>query len=159
VSPQSSRSELHYVADPSAHAVFAGISRQRSEGTLDLLELVRSFDGERPPAVQLAPDDVAFLVYTSGTMGPPKGAMKTHRNFVYNAEVYRRWVDLTPDDVVLAVAPLFHVTGLVAHLAVALLVPMPLVLGYRFEAAAMAQLAERHRATWAMGSITPSSPS
>jgi long-chain acyl-CoA synthetase len=97
---------------------------------------------------------VAFLVYTSGTTGPPKGAMNTHRNVVYNAEVYRRWVGLTPDDVVLAVAPLFHVTGLVAHLAVALLLPMPLVLGYRFDAAVMAELAERHRATWAMGSIT-----
>jgi long-chain acyl-CoA synthetase len=147
-------SELDYVADPGAHALFSAVSRQRSEGTLDLTELVRSFDGQRPPPLELAPDDVAFLVYTSGTTGPPKGAMNTHRNVVYNAEVYRRWVDLTPDDVVLAVAPLFHVTGLVAHLAVALLVPMPLVLGYRFEPAVMAELAERHRATWAMGSIT-----
>jgi long-chain acyl-CoA synthetase len=80
--------------------------------------------------------------------------MNTHRNIVYNAEVYRRWVHLTPEDVCLAVAPLFHVTGLVAHLAVALLLPRPLVLGYRFDAAVMAELAERHRATWAMGSIT-----
>jgi long-chain acyl-CoA synthetase len=147
-------SELDYVADPGAHGLFAAVSRQRSEGTLDLVELVRSFDGQRPPSLELTPDDVAFLVYTSGTTGPPKGAMNTHRNVVYNAEVYRRWVGLTPDDVVLAVAPLFHVTGLVAHLAVALLVPMPLVLGYRFEPAVMAELAERHRATWAMGSIT-----
>src|SRR3954447_952510 len=41
-----------------------------------------------------------------------------------------------------------------AHLAVALLLLMPLVLGYRFDAAVMAPLAERHSATWAMGSIT-----
>jgi long-chain acyl-CoA synthetase len=80
--------------------------------------------------------------------------MNTHRNVVYNSEVYRRWVHLTPDDVCLAVAPLFHVTGLVAHLGVALLLPIPLVLGYRFEPAVMAELAERHKATWAMGSIT-----
>lgn len=115
---------------------------------------MNAFDGQRPPPVQLGPDDTAFLVYTSGTTGPPKGAMNTHRNVVYNAEVYRQWVGLTPDDVVLAVAPLFHVTGLVAHLAVAVLLPMPLVLGYRFDPAVMAELAERHRATWAMGSIT-----
>jgi long-chain acyl-CoA synthetase len=132
----------------------AGDPRQRPEGTLDLANLVRGYDGQRPPRVELAPDDVAFLVYTSGTTGPPKGAMNTHRNVVYNAEVYRQWVHLTPDDVCLAVAPLFHVTGLVAHLAVALLLPMPLVLGYRFDPAVMAELAERHRATWAMGSIT-----
>jgi long-chain acyl-CoA synthetase len=146
--------ELDYVVDPGAYSVFANVTRQRPEGTLDLLELIRAYEGQRPPRVDLTPDDVAFLVYTSGTTGPPKGAMNTHRNVVYNAEVYRQWVHLTPDDVVLAVAPLFHVTGLVAHLAVALLVPMPLVLGYRFDPAVMAELAERHRATWAMGSIT-----
>jgi long-chain acyl-CoA synthetase len=147
-------SELDYVADPGSEALFAGVRRERVDGTLDLLDLIRGYDGQRPPPTELAPDDVAFLVYTSGTTGPPKGAMNTHRNVVYNAEVYRQWVHLTPDDVCLAVAPLFHVTGLVAHLAVALLLPMPLVLGYRFDAAVMAELAERHRATWAMGSIT-----
>jgi long-chain acyl-CoA synthetase len=147
-------SELDHAADPGSEAIFRGSTRQRPEGTLDLLDLVRGYDGQRPPRVELGPDDVAFLVYTSGTTGPPKGAMNTHRNVVHNAEVYRQWVHLTPDDVCLAVAPLFHVTGLVAHLAVALLLPMPIVLGYRFDPAVMAELAERHRATWAMGSIT-----
>lgn len=146
-------SELDFVADPS-QPLLANSSRQRHEGTRDLLELAQAHDGERPDEVQLGPDDTAFLVYTSGTTGPPKGAMNSHRNVVYNSEVYRVWVGLTSEDVVLAVAPLFHVTGLVAHLGVALLARMPLVLGYRFEPATMAELAEKYRATWAMGSIT-----
>ena len=59
---------------------------------------------------------VAFLTYTSGTTGVPKGAMNTHGNVVFNAQAYRDWIELTPDDVVLGVAPLFHITGLVgAH--------------------------------------------
>jgi long-chain acyl-CoA synthetase len=146
-------SELDFLTGP-APALFATSERARHDGTRDLLELIDAHEGERPPAVELGPDDIAFLVYTSGTTGPPKGAMNTHRNVVYNSEVYRVWVGLTPDDVVLAVAPLFHVTGLVAHIGVGLLVGMPLVLGYRFEPKAMAELAEKYRATWAMGSIT-----
>ena len=38
--------------------------------------------------------------------------MNTHGNVVFNSEAYRRWMDLTPDDCVLGIAPLFHITGL-----------------------------------------------
>ena len=38
--------------------------------------------------------------------------MNTHGNVVFNSEAYREWMSLTPDDVVLGVAPLFHITGL-----------------------------------------------
>jgi long-chain acyl-CoA synthetase len=146
-------SELDFFSGPD-QALLANSSRQRHDSTLDLVELAQAHEGQRPEPIDLKPDDIAFLVYTSGTTGPPKGAMNTHRNVVYNSEVYRVWVGLSSDDVVLAVAPLFHVTGLIAHIGVALLVGMPMVLGYRFEPVAMAKLAEQYRATWAMGAIT-----
>src|SRR3954468_54306 len=59
-------SELDYVADPGSESLFAGVRRERPEGTLDLLDLVRGHEGERPASVDIAPDDVALLVYTSG---------------------------------------------------------------------------------------------
>src|SRR3954468_21468432 len=51
--------ELDYVADPGSESLFAGVRLQRAEGTLDLLDLVRGYDGQRPPPAELGPDDVA----------------------------------------------------------------------------------------------------
>ena len=44
--------------------------------------------------------------------------MTTHRNVVFNAQTYREWIELAGDDVVLGVAPLFHITGLIGHIAI-----------------------------------------
>ena len=142
--------------DPGAPlpTVLAGSKRQRPGDTLDLIELVKEFEGQHAPTPTMTLDDIAFLTYTSGTTGPPKGAMNTHGNVVFNAQSYRTWMSLTPDDIVLGIAPLFHITGLIAHVAVALLVPMPIVLGYRFDPVTTLDLIEQRRPTFTVGAIT-----
>ena len=83
-----------------------------------LLALGDQYVASRPDADQwldasidmLVPDDVNILVYTSGTTGPPKGAMLTHRNFVYGAYAYmvaRQMVDKPFESV--CYLPLCHV--------------------------------------------------
>jgi long-chain acyl-CoA synthetase len=126
----------------------------RDGPTLDLVELTREHAGQTPPDPGLGLDDIAFLTYTSGTTGPPKGAMNTHRNMVFNAQTYRDWISLGEDDVVLGVAPLFHITGLVGHMALAMLTGMPMVLSYRFDPDVALELIERHGVTFTVGSIT-----
>jgi long-chain acyl-CoA synthetase len=139
---------------PDATPALQGIERRRCEGTHDLLELAGEHDGREPAAVDLGPDDVAFLTYTSGTTGPPKGAMNTHRNVVFNAQVYRDWMRLGADDSNFAAAPLFHITGLIGHVALSMLAPMPLVLFHRFEPGLALEIAERHRPTFTIAAIT-----
>ncbi|WP_346622753.1 AMP-binding protein [Blastococcus montanus] len=134
--------------------LFAGITRQRHEGTTDLLELIDRHRGEAPPPVGLRSDDVAFLTYTSGTTGVPKGAMNTHRNVVFTAQVYRDWVHAGRDGAIFGVAPLFHITGLIGHIAVSLLVPAPLVLAYRFEPQVVLDAFAEHRPAFTIGAIT-----
>ncbi|GAA4471304.1 hypothetical protein GCM10023094_01800 [Rhodococcus olei] len=112
--------------------LFEGVERRRSEGTRDLVETIESYDGTVPPAPALAPGDVAVLTYTSGTTGEPKGAMNTHGNLAFNAQTYRDWTGLAPGEGVLGIAPLFHITGLVGHVMVAMLARSPLVLTHRF---------------------------
>lgn len=134
--------------------LFAGMERTRHEGTEDLTEVLASIGDRTPEPVELGLDDVAFLGYTSGTTGPPKGAMNTHRNVVFNARTYRDWIQLGPEDSVLGVAPLFHITGVIGHMAIALLIPIPLVLAYRFEPGVVLDAIREHRPTFSIGSIT-----
>ena len=65
--------------------------------------LARAHAGQAPPHPGLGPDDVAFLTYTSGTTGPPKGAMNTHGNVVFSSQTYREWMGVGADDAMLAV--------------------------------------------------------
>ena len=62
--------------------------------------------------VERAGDDLAAILYTSGTTGRSKGAMITHRNLASNAEVLHREWGFRPDDVLVHMLPLFHVHGL-----------------------------------------------
>ena len=72
-----------------------------------------------PPDVAIEPDDLAWLFYTSGTTGRPKGAELTHANLLANAEVAAGLVDLEPDTVALVALPLFHAFGMsIMHNAV-----------------------------------------
>ncbi|MGW0042380.1 AMP-binding protein [Rhodococcus sp. NPDC003348] len=112
--------------------LFDSAERHRSEGTGDLVETVASYDGTPPPAPALTSDDVAVLTYTSGTTGEPKGAMNTHGNLAFNAQTYRDWTGLAPGEGVLGIAPLFHITGLVGHIMVAMSARAPLTLTHRF---------------------------
>ena len=70
-------------------------------------------------------DDLASLIYTSGTTADPKGVMLTHANFMGEVEAVFDWIDLGPTDALLGVLPLFHVLAQMANLM------LPLVKGAR----------------------------
>ncbi|MGI5467745.1 class I adenylate-forming enzyme family protein [Streptomyces sp. CA-132043] len=134
--------------------LFDGTRRSRPRGTLDLRALVERYAGRAPAPATPAPGDVAVLTYTSGTTGEPKGALNTHGTMLFNACTYREWMRLTDGDSILGVAPLFHITGLIGHLALALLLPCPLVLAHRFHPGVVLDALREHRPTFTVGAIT-----
>ncbi len=133
--------------------LFAGMQRQACSGTVDF-EAAIAAGGAQPPAPSYKPGDIAFLVYTSGTTGVPKGAMNTHGNVTFNAQTYRDWIGLGEGEPILGIAPLFHITGLIGHIAAAFITASPLILAYRFEPGVMLDAIEEHKAAFTIGAIT-----
>ena len=98
--------------------------------------LVAALDGSRPlpGIVERGADDLAALVYTSGTTGRPKGAMLTHGNLASNALTLKVAWAFEPEDVLLHALPIFHVHGLMVALHTAMLSGCEVVFLERFQA-------------------------
>ena len=73
----------------------------------DLKRLIEKASSERP-LVPIDSEDVAGMLYTSGTTSKPKGCQITHANYLYTGEVMAKSIGLTPNDRQFIVLPLFH---------------------------------------------------
>ena len=114
------------------HVGSAALGRPPDQSTargnsVALVDLNQSFPP--PPAgfqpVSVTGDDLAALLYTSGTTADPKGVMLTHANLMGEAEAVFGWAHIGPADALLGVLPLFHALAQMANLF------LPLVSGSR----------------------------
>ena len=90
----------------------------------NLPDIFKAGSGSFKP-VTVKTEDVASLLYTSGTTADPKGVMLTHGSFLGEVDAVFNWVNIGPNDALLGVLPLFHVLALMANLL------LPLVKGSR----------------------------
>nr|WP_301372149.1 AMP-binding protein [Streptomyces xanthophaeus] len=121
--------------------------------TADLLTVAR---GRRPAPADpsLTAADTALISYTSGTSGTPKGAMNPHGALTYNAVRQVTSHPLPEGAAYFALAPLFHITGMVCELAACLVNAGTLVLAHRFDAGAVLDAFLEHRPAYTVGPAT-----
>ncbi|MGW6332455.1 class I adenylate-forming enzyme family protein [Nocardia rhamnosiphila] len=147
----TAESDLQSRNDP---RVFKPETTPAEESSADLLTLAHEYTGRKPPTIQVHGDDLAFLAYTSGTTGPPKGAMNSHANVRAVTTSFAELAGITPGDVVYALAPLFHITGAVVIGALALTERTSLVFTGRFTTDVAVDALREHGVTYTIGSIT-----
>jgi long-chain acyl-CoA synthetase len=99
-------------------------------------------------AVHRSGDDLAVILYTSGTTGQPKGAELTHANLLGNARTTQETLlEGTPDDVIMGCLPLFHVFGLTCSLNAGILAGASLTLIPRFDGGKALSVVGRDKVT------------
>jgi 1-acyl-sn-glycerol-3-phosphate acyltransferase len=82
---------------------------------------------ETPPSVATSGEDIAFLQYTSGSTGDPKGVVLTHANLLSNIRAMGEVTEVTPEDVFISWLPLYHDMGLIGAWFGSLYYGLPLV--------------------------------
>ena len=128
-----------------------GAVAERVGGALLFDDLLTS---EPVPIVDVAPDTVAAMLFTSGTAGAPRAAMLTHHNLRSNIDQsLSSPVHTVASDVVYGVLPLFHIFGLNVCIGVTLAAGATLVLVQRFDPAMAAETIVNRRVT-----VVPGAP-
>jgi len=131
-----------------------GVAALLSARVPSLAEIVtpEEIDAEPAPLLHRArPDDIAFLQYTSGSTGDPKGVVLTHANLLANLRAMGPAFKVTSEDVFVSWLPLYHDMGLIGAWFGSLYFAMPLVLmsplAFLARPARWLQAISRHRGT------------
>jgi long-chain acyl-CoA synthetase len=153
------------VVGPAGRASMAGVDRAATpvlehviaSTGVDLVGAVALDDvmaHDPVPVVDRADDDLAVLLFTSGTAGSPKAAMLTHGNLASILNAAERTAGERSDDVLLGVIPLFHIFGLNVVLGFGLATGSTVVLIERFDPASALEALRVHGVTIVMGPPT-----
>jgi len=136
-----------YLKEPTALAVPDFISAPRVEYQAPGLSLWKDLLAAnlKPGPLTAGPDDLCVMPYTSGTTGQPKGCMHTHRTVMHTTVASMQWFALQPEMTLLAVAPMFHVTGMQGGMNGPLFIGNTMVLLPRWDREVAAQCVERYK--------------
>jgi long-chain acyl-CoA synthetase len=97
---------------------------------------------------EVAEEDDALLMYTSGTTGKPKGCMLSHRSVCAGGEYTTRAHQLTPQDRVMCALPLYHINGQIVTAVAPLVHGGSVVMPHRFSVSNYWQMVVKHQCTW-----------
>ena len=161
LNPKSSKFENELIInDCAASYIFSEKTLKNNLPTLDKLKSVQNilyFDELKlkkykvlstNKSISVDEEDTAFILYTSGTTGKPKGAMITNLNIIHSCIHFKKHFKLTKEDNSILVVPASHVTGLIAHIMTILYSGGTLILMKSFNVKDFLTLAEKEKLSY-----------
>lgn len=105
------------------------------------------------PEPTITPDDIAFILYTSGTTGAPKGAMLSHRNICSNVQMAKYWLPGIGEkpETLMGALPMFHVYGLTLIGALSVYIGGEIILLPKPEIPLLLDAIKKRKPTWLPG--------
>ncbi|KNZ43155.1 medium-chain fatty-acid--CoA ligase [Acetobacterium bakii] len=124
-------------------------------GTITLREILNDdlyLLNENKDINKIDSNDLAAILYTSGTTGGVKGVMLTHNNIIFSEKYFTRELGLTNEDTMFMPAPLNHATGFHHGIIAPMMIGGKVVLQSRFESQKAIALINQEKCTYSMGS-------
>ncbi|MHA1730019.1 MAG: AMP-binding protein [Promethearchaeota archaeon] len=87
----------------------------RGKSVLNFMDIINNeiYSSDFPQNIRIDPESLAFILYTGGTTGPPKGAMLTHKNIISDLLIVQKWLSWEKGKgIALSGFPFFHVAGI-----------------------------------------------
>lgn len=104
------------------------------------------------PSITVSPEDTAALLYTGGTTGPPKGAMLSHQNLIFNAKVGSQWFKVRMgEECFIGILPAFHAFGFSCIIVLSALIASSVVLIPRPDIKEILKSIQQYKATVLVG--------
>nr|MDO8075557.1 AMP-binding protein [Candidatus Freyarchaeota archaeon] len=123
---------------------------EKQPDTYSLGELLEKYEPNPPEYEYNVKEDLAALMYTSGTTGLPKGSMLTHYNMVANTLQWSSHTDFNETDVFIILIPLYHIFGLILSMCLTVWNGASQVVMSSFNLAEWCELVEKYQVTYSL---------
>ena len=143
--------------DSLEHVILLDNCRKKAGNTITLKEILsgnshQEIKIKKEGEKKVDSNDVAVILFTSGTTGGVKGVMLTHNNIIFSEKVFNKELGLTKNDIMFMPAPLNHATGFHHGIIATMLMGAKVVLQSKFAGQQAIELINREQCTYSMGS-------